>query len=47
MQSIRDTLITNCITIGIVISIIYCCKIKVERKITLDGFISTYSLNFK
>ena len=44
MDITNNTLITNCIIIGIIITCIYSYKIKVEHKITIDGITSIYSI---
>ena len=44
MTHIRDTVIINCITIGIIVGFLYCSRLQVERKISLEGMVSIFSL---
>ena len=45
MRNIRDNVLTNCITIGIIISIVYCFQITIERKVSMEGIKTIYSIS--
>ena len=44
MKTIRDQVIANVITVAIILSITSLLKIRTERTLTRDGFITTISL---
>jgi len=44
MKKIRDQVIANIITFAIILSIASLLKIRTERKITRDGFLTTFSI---
>ena len=41
---IQTALIVNCATIAIILGCVYCCKLQVEHKLSIDGMITVYSI---
>lgn len=45
MKNIRDNVLSNIITVGIIISIVYCLQITIERKVSMEGIKVTYYIS--
>ena len=47
MKNIIDNVLSNIITVGIIISIVYCLQITIERKVSMEGIKVIYYISRK